>query len=161
MMPGFYNHNYQIMQTPDYVVIYAEMIHDVRIIPLDGRPHLPPHLRQWMGDSRGRWEGDSLVVETTNFTDKVYERRVSNTVFGAGRAMYLVERFRRVDADTIDYAITVTDPTTFTKPWTASIPMRTMEGPIFEYACHEGNYAMENMLRGARARERAEGDKFR
>ena len=155
MMPGFYNHNYQIMQTPDYVVIYAEMIHDTRIIPLDGRPHLPLHLRQWMGDSRGRWEGDSLVVETTNFTDKVYERRVSNTVFGAGRAMHVVERFRRVGTDTIDYELTVTDPTTFMRPWTASIPMQTMEGSIFEYACHEGNYAMENMLRGARAKEKA------
>ena len=153
MMPGFYNHNYQILQTADYVVIYAEMIHDARIIPLDGRPHLDAALRQWMGDSRGRWEGDTLVVETTNFTDKVYERRVSNTVFGASRAMRLVERFRRVDADTLDYRLTVTDPTTFGAPWTAAIPMTAMEGPIFEYACHEGNYSMENMLRGARMKE--------
>ncbi len=155
MMPGFYNHNYQILQTPDYVVIYAEMIHDTRIIPLDGRPHLDASVRQWMGDSRARWEGDTLVVESTNFTDKVYERRVSNTVFGARRAMQLVERFRRVDADTLDYRFTVTDPTTFAAPWTAVIPMTAMEGPIFEYACHEGNYSMENMLRGARMKERS------
>ena len=155
MMPGFYNHNYRILQTPDYVVIYIEMIHDVRVIPLDGRPHLDASLRQWMGDSRGRWEGDTLVVETTNFTDKVYERRVSNTVFGASREMHLVERFRRVDADTLDYRFTVTDPRTFATAWTAAIPMTTLDGPLIEYACHEGNYSMENMLRGARNKERS------
>ena len=153
MMPGFYNHNYQILQTPDYVVIYAEMIHDARVIPLDGRPHIDPALRQWMGDSRGRWEGDTLVVETANFTGKVYERRVSHTVFGASREMRLVERFRRIDADTLDYQFTVTDPRTFAAPWTASIPMTTLDGPLIEYACHEGNYSMENMLRGARRQE--------
>ena len=155
MMPGFYNHNYQIMQTPDYVVIYAEMIHDARIIPLDGRPHLDAAVRQWMGDSRGRWEGDTLVVETANFTDKVHERRVSNTVFGASRTMRLVERFRRTAAGTLDYRVTVTDPATFAAPWTAAIPMTAMRGPILEYACHEGNYSMENMLRGARRKERS------
>ena len=153
MMPGFYNHNYRILQTPDHVVIQAEMIHDARIVPLDGRPHLPAGVRQWLGDSRGRWEGGTLVVETTNFTDKVHERRVSNTVFGAGRAMRLVERFTRIDADTLDYRFTVTDPTTFERPWTAAIPMTALDAPILEYACHEGNYAMENMLRGARAQE--------
>ena len=150
---GFYNHNYQILQTPDHVVIYAEMIHDARVIPLDGRPHLDASIRQWMGDSRAQWDGDTLVVETTNFTDKVYERRVSNTVYGASRTMQLVERFRRVDADTLDYRFTVTDPATFAAPWTAAIPMTAMQGPIFEYACHEGNYSMENMLRGARMKE--------
>ncbi len=155
MMPGFYNHNYQILQTPDHVVIHAEMLHDARIVPLDGRPHLPAGMRQWLGDSRGRWEGDTLVVETTNFTDKVHERRVSNTVFGASRAMRLVERFTRVDTDTLDYRFTVSDPTTFEQPWTAAIPMTTLDAPILEYACHEGNYSMENMLRGARAQERA------
>ena len=155
MMPGFYNHNYQILQTPDYVVIYAEMIHDARVIPLDGRPQLDPAVRQWMGDSRGRWEGDTLVVETANFTGKVYERRVSNTVFGASREMRVVERFRRVDGDTLDYRFTVTDPRTFAAPWTAAIPMTTLDGPIIEYACHEGNYSMENMLRGARNKERS------
>ena len=155
MMPGFYNHNYRILQTPDHVVIYAEMIHDARVIPLDGRPHVDASLRQWMGDSRGRWEGDTLVVETANFTGKVYERRVSNTVFGASREMRVVERFRRVDGDTLDYRFTVTDPRTFAAPWTAAIPMTTLDGPIIEYACHEGNYSMENMLRGARNKERS------
>jgi len=154
MMPGFYNHNYQILQTPGYVVINAEMIHDSRIVPLDGRPHLPDRMRQWMGDSRGWWEGETLVVETTNFTDKVYERRVSNTVFGAGEAMRLVERFTRLDGDRLDYRFTVIDPTTFAEPWTAAIPMTSTEFPILEYACHEGNYAMENMLRGARVQDR-------
>ena len=123
------------------------------VIPLDGRPHLDASIRQWMGDSRAQWDGDTLVVETTNFTDKVYERRVSNTVYGASRTMQLVERFRRVDADTLDYRFTVTDPATFAAPWTAAIPMTAMQGPIFEYACHEGNYSMENMLRGARMKE--------
>ena len=153
MMPGFYNHNYQILQTPGYIVILVEMIHDTRIIPLDDRPHLPTHLRQWLGDSRGRWEGETLVVETTNFTDKVYERRSSGSVYGASEAMRVEERFTRVDADTIDYQFTVTDPTTFEIPWTASIPMTSTDSPLFEYACHEGNYAMPNMLRGARERE--------
>jgi hypothetical protein len=153
MMPGFYNHNYHILQTPGYVVINAEMIHDSRIVPLDGRKHLPDHLRQWMGDSRGWWEGETLVVETTNFTDKVYERRVSNTVFGAGAAMRLVERFTRLDGDRLDYRFTVMDATTFAEPWTAVIPMTATDFPILEYACHEGNYAMENMLRGARIQE--------
>ena len=155
MMPGFYNHNYQILQAPGYVAIVAEMIHDARIIPLDDRPHLPEHVRQWMGDSRGRWEGDTLVVETTNFTDKVTERRRSNAVFGASEAMYVVERFTRVDEDALDYRFTVTDPTTFAAPWTAWIPMTSMDVPLFEYACHEGNYAMPNMLRGARLQETA------
>ena len=151
MMPGFYNHNYQILQTPDYVVVYVEMIHDVRVIPLDGSPHIEGHIRQWLGDSRGYWEGDTLVVETTNLTDKVYER--GTTVFGTGEHLHLVERFRRIDADTLDYRFTVIDPATFEKSWTAAIPMTAAEGPLFEYACHEGNYAIRNMLRGARAKE--------
>ena len=155
MMPGFYNHNYLILQTPGYVVIRAEMVHDTRVIPLDGRPHIDPSIPQWLGDSRGYWDGDTLVVETTNLTDKVFERRFSNTVYGTGRHMHLVERFTRVDADTIDYRFTVTDPTTFQRSWTASTPMVTLDGPLFEYACHEGNYAMVNMLSGARARARA------
>ena len=159
MMPGFYNHNYQILQTPGYIVIVAEMIHDTRIIPVGDHPQLPPHLRQWLGDARGRWEGETLVVETTNFTDKVYERRPSNSVFGASAAMRVEERFTRVDADTIDYQFTVTDPTTFEVPWTASIPMTSMDTPLFEYACHEGNYAMANMLSGARENEMATATK--
>ena len=137
------------------------MIHDARIIPLDRRPHLPPQLRQWLGDSRAHWEGDTLVVETTNFSPKVDERAISGTtslVLSAGERLHLVERLRRVDADTIDYQFTVTDPTTYTRPWTASIPMSRIEGPLFEYACHEGNYGLLNILRGARAQERAVGD---
>ena len=155
MMPGFYNHNYNILQTPDYVVIQVEMIHDTRIIPLDGRSHISPTIRQWLGNSRGHWEGDTLVVETTNFTEKAREQRVemANVVFGISEHMRLVERFTRVDTDTIDYQFTVVDPTTYTKPWTAAIPMTAIEGPLFEYACHEGNYALPNMLRGARADE--------
>jgi hypothetical protein len=148
MMPSFYNNNYQIVQTPGYVMIVVEMIHDARIIPLDGRPHLPPGMRQWLGDPRGHWEGNTLVVETTNFNDKTRFR-------GAGPNMKLTERFTRVAPDTILYEFTVDDPESFTRPWTAQIPMTKSEGPIFEYACHEGNYAMTGMLSGARAEEEA------
>ena len=148
MMPGFYNHNYHILQTPHYVVMQVEMIHDARIIPLDGRPHINPDIRQWLGDSRGHWEGDTLVVETMNFTDKTNIRMV--TVFGGSEHLRLVERFRRVDADTIDYQYTFDDPAEYTRPWTAAIPMNRIEGPLFEYACHEGNYAMEGTLSGSR-----------
>jgi hypothetical protein len=153
MMPGFYNHNYHIMQTPGYVAIVVEMIHDARIIPLDGRPHLNNSVQQWMGDSRGHWEGDTLVVETTNFSDKVFERGTTVTGFGPG--MRLVERFRRVDADSIDYQFTLEDPKTFTKTWTVAAPMAKTDGPLYEYACHEGNYAMEGILSAARAEEKA------
>jgi len=155
MMPGFYNHNYRIVQTPSYVAIYVEMIHDVRMIPLDGRPHLPKSVHQWLGDSRGHWEGDTLVVETTNFKEGAQEvNKMANTVVGGSPDMVLVERFRRVDAETIDYRVTVTDPKVFTAPWTVSIPMgKLTEGDIYEYACHEGNYALGNMLRGSRAEE--------
>ena len=152
MIPGFYNHNYQILQTPDYVVILVEMIHDARIIPLDGRPHLPPPLRQWLGDSRAHWDGDTLVVETTNFNAKG-DQRVRNLVLAGSEHSHLVERFTRVDADTIDYGFTVTDPRTFRSPWTAKIPMVKLEGPLFEYGCHEGNYGLYNILAGARAAE--------
>jgi len=155
MMPGFYNHNYHILQTPGYVVLFVEMIHDARIIPVDGRPHLGQHIRQWLGDSRGRWVGNTLVVETTNFTDKVDYRGL--TVFGTGRNVHLVERFTRVDADTIDYQFTVDDATVFTRPWTAAIPMTQIKGPLFEYACHEGNYGLPQILSGARVQEKAEG----
>ncbi len=148
MLPSFYNNNYQIVQAPGYVVIMVEMIHDARIIPLDGRGHLPPNMRQWMGDARGHWEGNTLVVDTTNFTDRTRFR-------GSADKLHLTERFTRVDADTIVYEFTVDDPTTYTKPWTAQIPMKKSQGPIFEYACHEGNYAMAGMLAGARAQEKA------
>jgi hypothetical protein len=147
MMPSFYNNNYQIVQAPGYVTILVEMIHDARIIPLDNRPHVDASIRQWMGDSRGHWEGNTLVVETTNFNDKTRFQR-------AGQNMHLVERFTRTAPDTITYEFTVDDPSAFTKPWTAQIPMKRTEGPIIEYACNEGNYAMEGMLAGARADEK-------
>jgi hypothetical protein len=148
MVPAGYNNNYQILQTPGYVVILIEMIHDVRVIPLDGHPHAPQNIREWLGDSRGRWEGNTLVVDTTNFTNKTNFR-------GASGNLHLVERFTRVDADTINYEFRVDDPTSFTRTWTAAIPMTKTEGPIFEYACHEGNYGMTNLLSGARAEEKA------
>jgi hypothetical protein len=148
MLPSGYNNNYQILQTPGYVVILIEMIHDVRIIPLDGRPHLPGNVRQWMGDSRGHWEGDTLVVDTTNFTGKTHYR-------GADRNLHLVERFTRIDPSTILYKFTVDDPTAFTTSWSGEAPMTKTPGPIYEYACHEGNYAMEGTLKGARAEEKA------
>ena len=155
MLPGNYNHNYNILQTSSHVVILAEMIHDTRIIPLDGRPHIGSSIEQWMGDSRGYWDSDTLVVETTNFTNKLFERRFSLLVWGTGKHMGVVERFTRVGAGRIDYEFTLTDPTTFARPFTASIPMTTLDGSMFEYACHEGNYAMANMLRGARQDDRA------
>jgi hypothetical protein len=156
MMPGFYNHNYQIFQTPNYIAITVEMIHDVRIIPMDGRAHVTPNVRQWLGDSRGHWEGDTLVVETSNFNDKVFETRPGGLViYGFGDQSRLVERFKRIDANTLDYQFTVEAPTVFTKPWTVSTPMARIEGPIFEYACHEGNYAMPHILAGARSDEKA------
>jgi hypothetical protein len=123
------------------------MIHDARIIPTDGRLHLPSNVSQWMGNSIGHWEGDTLVVATTNFTNKTNFR-------GASANMRLVERFTRVDADTINYEFTVNDPSSFTKPWTAQIPMKKTADPLLEYACHEGNYAMEGMLGGVRQEEK-------
>jgi hypothetical protein len=154
MMPGFYNHNYHILQTPSHVVIQVEMIHDARIIPIDGRPRLPGSLKQWLGDSRGRWDGDTLVVETTNISDAVFERPQSIVAFATGSDMKLIERFRRIDADTIDYQFTVHSPNVYSRPVSISLPMARIEGPIFEYACHEGNYAMTNILSAARAEER-------
>ena len=157
MMPGFYNHNYLILQTPDHVAIQVEMIHDTRIIPLDGRPGPPPSVRQWLGSSRGRWEGDTLVVETTGFTDKVRRRTgyFPSVVFGGDAQLHVVERFTRVAASAIDYRFTVTDPTVWTAPWTAAMPMTTTDGSQFEYACHEGNYAVPNALAGSRTEEGA------
>src|SRR5450432_1224937 len=152
MVPGGYNNNYQIVQTRDYVAIDSEMIHDVRIIPLDGRPHLPSDIRQWMGDSVGHWEGDTLVVDTTNFTGKTHFR-------GSDRNLDVVERFTRTGADTIRYRFTIDDPTAFTKPWTGEIAMSRTPGPLYEYACHEGNYSLASMLAAARAEEQAEAGK--
>ena len=147
MLPGAYNNNYQIVQTPGNVMILVEMIHHVRIIPLDRRPHLPQNVRQWMGSYTGRWEGDTLVVETTNFTDK--------TAFqGSSENMRLTERFTRVDADTVMYRFTVDDPATWTRPWSAELPMKKTIGPLFEHACHEGNYGLTNTLAGARLEDK-------
>jgi len=147
MLPDAYNSNFQIVQTPGYVAILHERIHDVRVIPLDGRPHVPPSVRTYLGDPRGHWEGDTLVVDTTNFTDKYNYR-------GSGPNLHLTERFTRVDANTINYEFTMDDPTTFTKPWTARIPMKATDDLIYEYACHEGNYSMTDSLAGARAEEK-------
>ena len=158
MMPGvFYNHNYLIVQTPDYVAIAIEMVHDVRIIPLHERPALPAAIGQWLGASRGRWEGNTLVVESANFTDKIGQR--GGTVLSGDENMRVVERFTRVDADTVDYRVTVTDPTAWAGPWTAAAPMTSTAGPLYEYACHEGNYAIPNALRGSRAAEQEETSK--
>jgi hypothetical protein len=143
-----------ILQGPGYVAILQEMIHEVRVIPLDGRPHIPQNVRQWLGDSRGHWEGDALVVDTTNFRGEVR----SNLYYCCGVAganLHLIERFTRVDNDTIDYQYTVDDPTTFTRPWTVDLPMWRTEGPLYEYACHEANYGMTGILAGARAEEKA------
>ena len=151
--PGGYNNNFLILQVPGYVVMLQEMIHEVRIIPLDGRPHIDKGIRLWMGDSRGRWDGETLVVETTNFSDQIVYNSY-NCCPGAGANLRLVERFTRVDASTIDHRYTVEDSTTYAGPWTAAMPMSRFDGPIFEYACHERNYGMENLLRGARVQER-------
>ena len=146
--PGGYNQNLHLFQTPDHVVLVTEMVHTVRVVPLDGRPALSDGVRQWSGDSRGHWEGETLVVETSNFNDQRRWR-------GSTPNMKLVERFTRIDADTLEYEFTVTDPETWTTPWTAQIPMRRNDLTLFEYACHEGNHSMEGILAGARAQERA------
>lgn len=148
MLPTAYNNNYQILQGPGYVAILVEMIHDMRIIPLDGRPHIPANIRQWLGDSRGRWDGNTLVVDTTNFTDKTSLR-------GSDKDLHLIERFTRTGENTIMYEFTVEDPTAFTRVWKGEIPLTKASGPLYEYACHEGNYAMEGILKGARAQEKA------
>ena len=141
--PRAYNNNMQLFQTPDHVVIVTEMVHTARIVPLDGRPRLDSDIRQWSGDSRGRWEGDTLVIETRNFDAK---RRWRNTTEGAR----LVERLTRVDADTLNYEFTITDPETWVSPWTASVPLALSDESMYEYACHEGNYSMPLMLGGQR-----------
>ena len=147
MVPGPYNNDFQILQTRGSVVILMEMIHDARVIPLDGRPHAPSGIRQWMGDSRGRWEGNTLVVETTNFSPKF-------SFHGSDANLHLVERFTRVDPETIRYEFTVDDPTAFTRSWTVRVPMRKTPERVFEYACSEGNYALSDILAGARAQEK-------
>jgi hypothetical protein len=139
----------QIVQAPGYVVIMLEAIHETRIIPLDGRPHLPESVRQWSGDSRGRWEGNTLVVESANFSPE-------GNVMGSGEHLHVVERFTRTAPDTIDYEITLADRTTWTGPWTAVIHLKQSQAMLYEYACHEGNFeVMHDILAGARAAERA------
>jgi hypothetical protein len=158
MLPSGYNNHMQLVQTPQYVAILNEMNHDVRVIPLDGRPALPGSLRQWAGVSRGRWDGDTLVVTTTNFTDKTSSFSPSvTTAVGTGTTLKLTERFRRLDASTLHYEFTVDDPATFTRPFTAAVPMAKSDQPVFEYACHEGNLGLMNIIRGARAEEEGNG----
>ena len=156
IVPGGYNQNIQIFQTADHVVILNEMVHDSRIVPLDGRGQLPDDMHQWMGSSRGRWEGDTLVVETTNFTDNTssFSPSVRSSV-GTGTTLHLIERFQRMDGDTLLYEFTVNDPSSFAMPFTAALPMKRGAAPLFEYACHEGNYGMQNLLAGARTEENA------
>ena len=150
MLPPSYNDRLQIFQTADHVVVMQEMSNNApRIIPLDGRPHLSQNIRQWPGDSRGRWEGDTLVVDTVNFNHKTHFQ-------GSSEALHVVERFTRVDADTIRYEFTVEDPTSWTRPWKAEIPMWKAQGPLFEYACHEGNHDLGHILGIARNVEAAE-----
>lgn len=150
MLPNyFYNNNYTIVQTPDHVMIMTEMVHDVRIVRIGEPKRLPPHIRPWMGDSWGRWEGDALVVETTNL-------HPDQTLQGIppSEEMKVTERFTRADEHTINYEFTVEDPRMFSRPWSGEVPFTRLDGLVYEYACHEGNYALENVLRGARAQER-------
>jgi hypothetical protein len=148
MEPVPYNSGVQVFQSRDHIVILSEMIHNSRVIPLDGRPHLTSNIRQWSGDSRGHWEGDTLVVDTRNFTDKARFQ-------GSTAGLHVIERFTRVDEDTIRYEFTVEDPAAFTRPWRAEFALTKMvDGRIFEYACHEGNYSIGGVLAGARAQEK-------
>jgi len=158
MLPYSYNSNYQIVQTSDAIVVHAEMIHDARVIYLDGRPHLPPSVRLWLGDSVGRWEGNTLVVDTTNFNDGGGFYGDAGGNFGWDRNLHLVERFSLFDPDTLLYQFEIDNPTAFTQPWKGELTMTRSTGRIFEYACHEGNYSLTNMLRGYRALERKPGD---
>jgi hypothetical protein len=154
MLPVLYNNNYQIVQTADHIMILVEMVHDIRIIRMNGQ-HKPSTVRQWLGDSIGRWEGDTLVVDTTNFSDQniFYEDVVEGLQFRSAKNLHVIERFRRIDAGTILYRATIDDPTTFSRQWTMEFPFTASRGPVFEYACHEGNYAMPDILGGARKLE--------
>jgi hypothetical protein len=146
MMPAAYNNNMQLFQTPTHVTIFNEMVHDARIVPLDSRPALGPAIRQWAGSSRGRWDGQTLVVETTNFNDKTRFR-------GTSDRLRLVERFTRINQDTLLYEFTIDDPATYTRPWTAQVPMAKSSDKLYEYACHEANYGLAGILSGARYEE--------
>jgi hypothetical protein len=160
MFPAGYNNAYQILQIPGAVVILYEMIHETRVIPLDGRPHLPSRVRQWNGDSRGHWEGNTLVVDTTNYNGKGWIGTSAATLRIKGipqsEALHVVERFTRVDPGTIDYRVTIDDPNVYAKTWEVRIPLsQEKDYRIYEYACHEGNHAVENVLSGGRAAEAA------
>ena len=146
-LSGAYNNNFRLIQTAGYVAILNEMVHEVRLIPLDDRAHVGQAIRQWQGDSRGHWEGDTLVVDTTNFSDRTSFR-------GARMNLHLVERFTRIGEDTLLYEFTAEDPTTWTRPWTAALPIMKNDADMYEYACHEGNYGMTNLLTGARVQEK-------
>ena len=154
MLPYSYNSNYQIVQARDAVVVYSEMIHEARVIYLDGRPHLPPTVRPWLGDSVGRWEGDTLVVDTTNFNDSGGFYGDAGGNFGWDRNLHLVERFSLFDAETLLYQFEIDNPTAFTQPWKGELTMTRSTGHIYEFACHEGNYSLSNILSGYRAIER-------
>jgi hypothetical protein len=151
MMPVLYNNHYQITQSPDAIMIEIEMVHDQRIIRMNGK-HVPSNVRLWLGDSVGHWDGDTLVVDTTNFTDQTRFR-------GSSENLHVIERFKRVDQNTILYRATIDDPSTFAKEWTMEFPFTTSDGPVYEYACHEGNYAMPDILGGARKMEEAAAKK--
>jgi hypothetical protein len=154
MLPYSYNSNYQIVLTSDAFVVHAEMIHDARIVRLEGRPHLPPGIRRWMGDSVGRWVGRTLVVDTTNFNDGGGFYGDAGGNFGWDRDLHVIERFSLFDADTLLYQFEIDDPTAFTRPWKGALTMARSPGRIYEYACHEGNYSLEGLLRGYRAAQR-------
>jgi len=161
MFPAGYNNAYQILQSPGYVVILSEMIHEVRFIPIDGRPHLPQNVRQWNGDSRGHWEGTTLVVDTTNYSGQgvIATSAATGRIKGVheSEALHVVERFQRVDADTISYEVTINDPEIYNASWKVAMPLTRNPGYlIYEYACHEGNLAMGDILRGGRAQDKAE-----
>ena len=157
MLPYSYNSNYQIVRAGSEIVVHVEMIHDARIIHMDGRPHVPPSIRRWMGDSIGRWDGDALVVDTTNFNDGIGFYGDAGGNFGWDRNLHLVERFRLLDPETLLYQFAIDDPTAFTQPWKGELTMARSAGRIYEYACHEANYSLVNMLRGYRASEREPG----
>ena len=157
MLPnGFYNNNYTIVQTADHIMIFTEQVHDVRIIRMGERVPLPEHMRPWMGDSWGHWEGDTLVIETTNLSAK--QANGTLTYPGGSDEMRVTERLTRVDETTINYEFTVNDPGAYTGEWGGEVPMKALDGLIYEYACHEGNYALGNILRGARYEERVEAE---
>jgi hypothetical protein len=159
-IPGGYNNNFQIVQTPEYVMILQEMIHEARIIPIEAgagsRPRLSPSVHLWLGDSIGHWEGDTLVVETRNFDDRTVMNSF-NCCGLAGEHLRITERFRRVSATMIEHQYTVDDPAIYTHSWTVSVPLQAFEGPVYEYACHEGNLAMIGILNGARVKEKLAG----